>query len=153
MKAVNGPLGRFVGNPEWAWSTEQEFWLLAEKTESCWLWKGYRNEDGYGATYAQVNGKRVHKKAHQVAFFFSRGHWPKYLMHSCDNPACVNPEHLREGTHTENVRDAYAKGRKKPNTKTHCLRGHPLSGDNLYMWRGRKNCRECIKLHGQKRSR
>lgn len=50
--------------------------------------------------------------AHRVSFYFTRGRWPKpFCLHRCDNPKCVRPDHLFEGTHTDNVRDMVQKGR------------------------------------------
>lgn len=52
--------------------------------------------------------------AHVMSWFFTKGSWPKYfLLHSCDNPLCVNPRHLREGTQQENMLEAIARGRMK----------------------------------------
>lgn len=52
------------------------------------------------------------------------GEWPTYLMHSCDNPLCVNPDHLSEGDHALNMADMAVKGRARNSNKTHCKRGH-----------------------------
>lgn len=67
----------------------------------CWEWQG-ANKDGYGAlTYKQKN-----YRAHRFAFEVQYGRKPVgFLLHSCDNPPCVNPVHLREGTHWENMQD------------------------------------------------
>lgn len=68
-------------------------------------------------------------------------------MHKCDNPPCWNPDHLKIGTYTENMRDCSKKGRADEQWKTHCKRGHPLSGDNL-LWVPRKGTdlklRRCV---------
>jgi hypothetical protein len=56
-------------------------------------------------------------------------------------------ENLRYGTPKENAQDALAHGHYKGATKTHCNRGHPLSGDNVYAHRGTRTCRACHRLH------
>jgi len=73
----------------------------------CWLWIASKNQDGYG----RFRWKKIKRQAHHVAFFLAKGSWPSYLLHSCDTPACVNPRHLSEGTHRQNIQEAATKGR------------------------------------------
>lgn len=76
----------------------------------CWLWIASVGTTGYGQF--SVAGRP--RKAHRVAFLLYRGHWPTpYCLHRCDNPLCVNPEHLREGTAQDNSVDMIRKGRGK----------------------------------------
>ncbi len=87
-----------------------------EPNTGCWLWTlPPRNRAGYGGF--RLNGKV--EGAHRAAWMLFRGPIPlgegfhgTCLCHKCDTPACVNPEHLFLGSHTENVRDAIAKGRR-----------------------------------------
>ena len=81
------------------------------KPSGCVEWIGSKNNHGYGCFWA--NGKV--RKAHRVSYAIAFGEEPKDLciLHRCDNPSCVNPEHLFAGTHTDNMRDMYAKRRKE----------------------------------------
>jgi hypothetical protein len=83
--------------------------LKIDKDSGCHLWTGHRDADGYGLTSAE--GKR--RVAHRVAWEVANGPIPEgmIVMHTCDNPACCNPEHLQLGTHAENTRDRIKKGR------------------------------------------
>lgn len=90
----------------------------------CWEWTGSRNKKGYGLIGGEINGKRYAKKgarmlAHRVAWIIFIGDIPgsddahgTVVMHVCDNPGCVNPQHLRLGTQADNVADMISKGRK-----------------------------------------
>jgi len=76
----------------------------------CLEWTACKNADGYGQI-GVVGGKR--KSAHHVSWYLSRGVWPtQSVLHTCDNPACVNPRHLYEGDAKQNQADCIARGRK-----------------------------------------
>jgi hypothetical protein len=93
----------------------ERFTSKFEKAENgCWIWIAGRKGGGYGTFY--LNGK-LHG-AHRVSLFLFRDislNTPLHAMHSCDNPSCVNPEHISYGTRSENMRDASKKGRIKSN--------------------------------------
>lgn len=76
----------------------------------CWDWKGSKSR-GYGKL--NINGKQ--KRAHRVSYEMFKHKIPPGLvvMHSCDNPGCVNPDHLSTGTQNDNIQDMIKKGRKK----------------------------------------
>lgn len=83
------------------------FYKRVNKTTSCWLWTGSK-DPFYGMAY--MNGKHV--KAHRLSWFIANGLIPcdVDVLHRCDVKSCVNPDHLFLGTHTDNMRDASAKG-------------------------------------------
>lgn len=90
---------------------ERRFWSKVQKTETCWLWTGEASSHfGYGRLH--VNGRRT--RAHRYSWELHNGAVPegKFLLHSCDNPRCVRPEHLRVGTQRENMADKTARGRQ-----------------------------------------
>lgn len=94
-------------------NTLEDFTLYIKYTENCWIWKGPTDKDGYGifCCVRLTPDKRRHYKAHRVSFLIKHGRWPNTeLLHSCDIPACVNPDHIREGTHSENIKEAYDRG-------------------------------------------
>ena len=93
-------------------SLETHFWAKVNQTEGCWLWLAYQNRNGYGTYF--IN--RRPKYAHRVAWELTYGAIPAGLvvMHKCDTPPCVRPEHLSLGTYGENIADALQKGRFRP---------------------------------------
>ena len=86
------------------------------KTNSCWLWQGTKNDYGYGIFL--LPGE-VPVRAHRFAYELWKGPIPDgfVVMHSCDNPPCVNPAHLSIGTKLDNNRDASLKGRTPTGTR------------------------------------
>ena len=77
--------------------------------EECWEWSGNRTVDGYGVI---KDGTR-NRRAHRVSWEIHKGPIPDgmHVLHSCDNRPCVNPSHLRLGTHQDNMRDMAVRGR------------------------------------------
>lgn len=78
-------------------------------TAGCWVWPRAKNPKGYGV--AAVEGQRDY--AHRAAYRIRKGPIPpgRVVMHICDNPGCVNPDHLSLGSHADNTRDCCLKKR------------------------------------------
>lgn len=121
-------------------SISDAFWKRVNKSYGCWEWGGPTTKKGYGR-FSQ--GQRTWR-AHRLAYELTYGPFPTQLqvLHHCDNPPCVRPEHLFLGDHAANMADAVAKGRL--GNQTHCKQGHALSGDNEYSRPdGSRECRTC----------
>ena len=95
---------------------EQRFWEKVEKSDGCWLWKSAFGTRGYGLFWNVGKNIYAHRFSWQVA---NASTVPEGLvvMHSCDNPACVNPAHLSVGTHKDNQIDKANKGRSLRGSK------------------------------------
>jgi hypothetical protein len=110
------------------------FWSKVKITDffNCWIWQAGYFSNGYGAYCYNAKTRR----AHRVAWEFTYGPIPKgkIVMHICDNPKCVNPNHLRIGTNRENSTDAIKKGRI-PKGQRHPLA--KLTADNVLEIRNR----------------
>lgn len=87
----------------------ERFWARVQKTEGCWLWTGSRRRDGYG----QLSWDGRTYQAHRLAWELHNGAIPESLivLHECDHPPCVRPDHLRLGTYSENMQDCVKRGR------------------------------------------
>lgn len=80
-------------------------WRPVGHPTACWLWTGARDRDGYGVIDAPDYARQL--RAHRVAYELAHGRIPagKQVMHTCDNPTCCNPNHLRVGSADENNKD------------------------------------------------
>ena len=103
-KYLNNPnMGRKAGDPI------KRFWSKVDKTDSCWLWTANTDNDGYGL----FGFEKRQWRAHRFSMHISKGldtNLP-IVCHTCDNPACVNPDHLYNGTVKDNMQDKVKRGR------------------------------------------
>lgn len=93
----------------------KDFWEFVDRRSSqngCWLWMARKGRGGYGI-YQLVGGKSI--SAHRYAWSITHGAIPqgKIACHKCDNPQCVNPDHIFIGTYLDNSRDMVSKGRQR----------------------------------------
>lgn len=94
--------------------------FIPEPNTGCWLWMGSitgRDERGMLTIGKSLGGKNIY--AHRVSWMLFRGEIPQGIsvLHTCDVPSCVNPEHLFLGTQLDNMRDCAMKGRIVPNSQ------------------------------------
>ena len=95
---------------------EALFWEKVRKLDgenSCWLWTGARNENGYGWITVYENGKQRFYFVHKVSYEWEYGDIPEghIVRHQCDIPLCVRPSHLITGTYKDNSNDMIERGR------------------------------------------
>lgn len=85
---------------------------VPEPNSGCWIWVGAERK-GYGRLYYRKGGRQLPYAAHRLSYELHKGTIPSgmHVCHRCDNPSCVNPDHLFCGTDKDNVQDMIAKGR------------------------------------------
>ncbi len=126
---------------------------IPEKPKSpCFEWQGSLEIGGYGYI-TRTKPRRVNLRVHRLAWECLNGPIPDgmYLDHLCRNRRCINVDHFEVVTHRENT----LRGIGTPavnQRKTHCKRGHQLSGINLYTYKNRnghpaRTCRTCRQMH------
>lgn len=119
-REVRAGNGRFCGHSCHSASKAKpeavRFWAKVEKStepDGCWLWTAATFHGGYGMFRSREDGRWVMRHAQRVAWAWLRGPIPDgmWVLHRCDTPACVNPDHLWLGTNADNTADRHAKGR------------------------------------------
>lgn len=129
------------------------FWSkVSVEPSGCWEWTGARTSFGYGQIRVSGKAMLAHRMMAEIAYGPGGD---QYALHSCDNPPCVNPGHLRWGSARDNVQDAIQRQRLIPGMKqlqkTHCPEGHEYSEDNTYITKsGARTCRECYRANWRK---
>jgi HNH endonuclease len=101
----------------WRGSPKERFWRSVKKSKDCWLWTGKKAGNGYGQIYDSG-----YKYTHRFSYEIHKGKIGKgmCICHTCDNPPCVNPDHLWEGTRKQNSKDMSKKGRHGDLTGEKC---------------------------------
>ena len=114
------------------------------KDNGCIEFYGCKTEQGYGVIKYGGDTYRAHRLCFILYNKISGLEVEQFVCHSCDNPSCINPDHLWLGDAKSNNQDCVKKGRHTNKSKTHCKRGHELSGDNLINLKDNgRACRTC----------
>ena len=94
----------------------RRFWSKVDTTGDCWIWLAATARHGYGSIHIMVCGQLYILAAHRVAYLLANGTLgaASVMCHRCDQPRCVRPAHLWQGTQKDNARDRDAKGRCHP---------------------------------------
>lgn len=143
---------------------EIRFWMGVSFGDGCWEWQRAKGGPPGPWKYGQFYFQKRLQRSHRVAWMFMRGSIPEGLnvLHKCDNPICVKPDHLFLGTTMDNIRDMIDKGRgnccpavdasvRKRLARTRCKHGHPFTIENTYIGpRGNRDCRICRRNAGKK---
>lgn len=139
-------------------SVSERFWskVCILHPSDCWEWQAAKFCNGYGVF--RLDGKNF--RAHRLSWVLEYGDIPEGLsvLHSCDNPSCVNPHHLWLGTQLDNLRDSDCKGRQtswnERRTQSYCIHGHIFDFKNTRIRpNGSRECRVCHREAMRKRSR
>ncbi len=126
------------------------FWnrVQPDPETGCWNWTGPKHKSGYGVfqPIIHVTGYLAHRFSYQLSVgLIPVGH---DLHHTCRNRACVNPDHLQVLAHNQHSK-LECPWAAESKAITHCLRGHPLSGENIYVYDGHRRCKACLAIRKQ----
>lgn len=118
----------------------------------CLLWTGSFFPNGYGQVTEKADGRWTSLGVHRVVYRETIGNVDGWMvLHTCDVRGCCNPDHLFLGTHQDNMDDMVLKGRQRQGDRSgtrlnECQRGHPMSGENLYIYpNGKRQCGTCMR--------
>jgi len=118
----------------------------------CWNWPGFlkplRGAKDQSTGYGSINYHSDSWRAHRLSYALFKEPIPegKIVRHRCDNPQCVNPDHLELGTHQQNMDDMNSKGRNGYSRKTHCPAGHDYATHG-YFWKTGRGCESTNEAH------
>ena len=131
-------IGRFGPEPR---PLEQRFWPKVQKSDGCWLWiAGGDSETGYGRIRAGGRGT-TQLLAHRAAWELTNGPVPDglWVLHHCDTPRCVRPDHLFLGDHADNM------GRRAPSDPSHLVAMCYGANVGVPSKDNRERCREYLR--------
>ncbi len=124
---LSEPLRKAIDEAKRFQTSKRFFEKVEPLLDGCHAWAGAVSASGYGHFWVEGSART----AHRVAYELSGREIPKgmFLLHKCDRPICVNPDHLRPGTNADNMRDMALKGRGVGRSnRTVCPFGHPIDG-------------------------
>lgn len=123
------------------------FFSNIDYTDSCWLWQGALDKDGYG----HFTPYRKRKSSHRYSYEIMVDDIPEGLVidHLCRVRNCVNPNHLEAVSSLTNILRGYGAAAIN-RRKAECINGHDLKGDNLYIQKktNKRFCRACDRRRG-----
>lgn len=131
--------------------TLNNFFSQIEVTDGCWYWQGTKAR-GYGLMSVRVHGVKKQARVHRLSWEIANGHRvPEGLTldHTCQQPSCVNPDHLEPVTSKENLLRRWR--RYRANLPEHCKHGHEFTPENTrVISRGTRTCITCLRLADSK---
>ncbi len=132
----------------WNYNQEEAFWSRVKIAgpNDCWEWQGKLDSTDYGQLpFTSWESRKAHRYSYYLNINkdFDRS---LDVCHYCDNPPCVNPNHLWLGTRKDNLMDMSKKKRSYQQKKTHCPKGHEYTPENTYLYKTSRWCRECGRI-------
>lgn len=130
---------------------QERFWAKVDlrDEDECWNWTGSVSAKGYG-NFRVINRTELAHRFILADMNVEVARCPMLACHTCHNRRCVNPAHLYWGTAADNSRDMVMAGRSRNRNSgvTECVRGHSLTGDNVYYApkTGQRHCRKCSRI-------
>lgn len=117
--------------------------------KECWDWTGFIDRDGYGKFHIGKLCRFTHRISYEI--FIKKIDDGMVIDHICRNRRCCNPDHLREVSVKINSLENSVSITANNNVKTHCINGHELTFDNLYIYGNHRRCKACIFIRQKER--
>jgi hypothetical protein len=126
--------------------TEQRFMSKIKKTDTCWYWTAAKTKAGYGMY--SIKHKLIYAHRYSYQMFVGELVANMELDHTCRNRDCVNPNHLEQVSHKENIMrgEAWNKFIRHNSLKTKCPKGHNYD----YIYNGKRGCKKCRNIQAKK---
>jgi len=109
----NGAMGRGLSKEKYIEHTKKRLLKNRKIVNECWEWKGFSQNKGYGFISWGQGKSKTKWLVHRISYTIWKGEIPKgmFILHSCDNPKCFNPDHLSVGTQKDNLQQMSQRGR------------------------------------------
>lgn len=117
---------------------------------NCWEWKSISSKNPYGRLWLGKRRYKAHRLSAYVYLDYDIHDTSKLICHKCNNPACINPDHLYIGTDSSNITDSVEANTHPQAVKTHCSKGHEYSLSNTTNINDERRCRSCIRAAKKK---